>query len=425
MRAFLNEHHLIGLHTLKWIAWGSGAGLLAGIASAIFLTSLSWATQTRLETPALIYSLPLVGFALGWGYQRYGGAASRGNHLVIEEIHANRDPIPLRMAPMILVGTVLTHLVGGSAGREGTALQMGASLADGLGRWLGLRPEDRPLLLMAGISGGFGSVFGTPIAGFVFGLEVQSIGRIRYEGLLPCLTAAIVGDLTTRALGVGHSHYPLMAQVTIDPLLLVKVLLAGVAFGLTSLLFIELTELIKHWSRHWLAYAPWRPVIGGFTILALTALVGHRDYLGLSLPLIQASLEGREVLLYAFLLKLLFTAVTLGTGFLGGEVTPLFVMGATLGYTMGHLLGIDPTFSAAIGFVAVFAGATNTPLACILMGVELFGGGGLLYLTLGCFTAYLASGHRSIYSSQRLHIGKAPAFSQHDGQPIGDLRTNR
>lgn len=403
----LAEHKAILRMALKWLFWASMVGVLAGSASALFLESLRWATELRLKYPNLLYFLPAIGLALGWIYHAFAGVAARGNNLVIEEVNANRQPIPLKMAPLVFVGTLLTHLFGGSAGREGTAIQMSSSLADWLQRQLHLSPEDRRLMLMAGISAGFASVFGTPIAGFVFGLEVQTMGRIRYEGIWPCLVAALVGDLTTRGYGVEHSHYPVMTDVDIAPMLLIKVIIAGTAFGLTSLAFIELTDAIRHLGRNFVTYSPLRPLIGGFIIIALTGLVGTHDYLGLSLPLIQNSLNGTGVADFAFLLKLLFTAVTLGMGFLGGEVTPLFVIGSTLGYTMGSVLGIDPAFMASIGFIAVFAGATNTPLACILMGVELFGGGSLLYLTIGCFVAYLASGHRSIYATQRISVTKA------------------
>jgi H+/Cl- antiporter ClcA len=275
-----------------------------------------------------------------------------------------------------------------------------------LQRLIGLSRADRRLMLMAGISGGFSSVFGTPLAGFVFGLEVQKVGRVGYEGVIPCLVAAIVGDLVTRAWGATHAHYPALAQVEIDAGLLLKVAAAGVIFGVTSLLFIELTHGIKHLSMHLVRWSPLRPFVGGFLIIGLTLVVGSQDYLGLSLPLIQRSLDGSSVDTLAFLLKLVFTAVTLGTGFLGGEVTPLFVIGSTLGFTVGRLLGVEPTFMAAVGFVAVFAGASNTPLACMLMGVELFGGGAALYLALGCFVAYLAAGHRSIYMTQRVDVPK-------------------
>ncbi|MFN8376635.1 MAG: chloride channel protein [Anaerolineae bacterium] len=330
LRIDWHEHGLFLRMLLRWVLLGTLVGILAGTASAVFLISLQWATNLRLEFPSLLFLLPFGGLLIGWTYYRFAGEAARGNNLVIEEVNLNRGRIPLRMAPMILAGTVLTHLFGGSAGREGTAIQMGTSLADGLRRLLGLTGADRRMMLMAGISGGFASVFGTPLAGFVFGMEVQSMGRIRYEGVIPCLTAALVGDLVTRAWGAAHSHYPALPEVAIDPTLLLKVTLAGIGFGLTSLLFIELTDSIRHVMRERVRWMPLRPLIGGAVIIALTLLLGTRDYLGLSLPLIQNSVNGTGVETFAFLLKLVFTAITLGTGFLGGEVTPLFVIGLTL-----------------------------------------------------------------------------------------------
>lgn len=393
--------------TAKWTLFGSAVGILAGTASAIFLLTLAWATQTRLNYPGLLFLLPLAGLGVGWIYARFGGAAALGNNLVIDEVNNNQSKIPLRMAPLVLLGTLVTHLFGGSAGREGTAIQMGASLADGLRRLFRLNAADRRLMIMAGISGGFGSVFGVPVAGFIFGMEVQSVGRIRYEGMIPCLVAAYVGDWVTRAWGAPHTHYPPLANLEIAPGLIFKVALAGVAFGLTSALFVELTHGIKQIMRRITSWSPLYPVIGGCMVISLTLLTGTKDYLGLSLPLIQNSVNGTGVVLYAFLLKVIFTAITLGTGYLGGEVTPLFVVGSTLGYSLGHLLGVDPAFLASIGLVAVFAGASNTPLACAMMGIEIFGGGSPLYLVLGCVMAYLASGHRGIYVTQSVGSPKA------------------
>jgi len=396
----IREFFAFGRTLVKWSVLGGIVGALAGTASAVFLITLGWATGIRVDFPSLILLLPLGGFLVGWIYHRFAGTAAGGNNLVIEEVNANKARIPLRMAPLVLGGTILTHLFGGSAGREGTAIQMGASLADGVRRVLRLDRSDRRLIIMAGISGGFGSVFGTPVAGFVFGMEVQSVGRIRYEGIIPCLVAAYVGDIVTRWWGAAHAHYPHVAHYEIDPLLLIKVAAAGIAFGLTSIAFVELTHGIKQLQRTLIKYPPLRSLIGGVVILALTFLLGTTDYLGLSLPLIQQSVSGAGVEPFAFLLKLIFTAITLGSGFLGGEVTPLFVIGATLGYSLGNLLGVDPALLASLGFVAVFAGASNTPLACALMGIELFGGGSALYLIFGCVIAYLASGHRGIYVTQ-------------------------
>lgn len=406
----------------RWLLLGSLVGGLAGTAAWIFLTSLAWATATRLAYPTLLYVLPLVGLAMGWLYYRFGGTAALGNNLVIDEVNHNRARIPLRMAPLVLLGTIATHLGGGSAGREGTAIQMGASLADGLCRLLGLTGEDRRLLLMAGISGGFGSVFGVPAAGFVFGMEVPAMGRIRYDGLIPCLVASFIGDWVARAWGTPHTHYPQLALTPIDLLLLAKVGLAGIAFGLTSLLFVELTHGIKLLVSRTTTWIPLYPVIGGVAVIGLTWLVGTRDYLGLSLPLIVESVEGAEVVPWAFALKLLFTAITLGTGYLGGEVTPLFVIGSTLGYALSGPLDLPPALLAAIGLVAVFAGASNTPLACAIMGIELFGGGAIPYLFLGCVVAYLASGHRGIYVTQRVY---QPKLAINDLQPDENLRSLR
>jgi len=420
-----NDFIAFGKTSAKWTLLGGSVGALAGIASAIFLISLSWATEVRIANIQIIFLLPFMGFLVAWVYARFGGTAVLGNNLVIDEVNRNRSKIPLRMAPLVLLGTVITHLFGGSAGREGTAIQMGASLADGLRRLLHLGPADRRLMIMAGISGGFGSVFGVPVAGFAFGMEVQSVGRMRYEGIIPCMAAAYVGDLVTRGLGAPHSHYPALINRAIEPTLLLRVVIAGILFGLTSLFFIELTHGIKYLMRRITPWTPLYPVFGGFAVLGLTYLVGTTDYLGLSLPLIHDSLDGTGVVAAAFLLKLIFTAVTLGSGYLGGEVTPLFVVGSTLGYTLGGLLGVDPVLMASIGMVAVFAGASNTPLACAIMGIELFGGGSALYLFLGCVAAYLASGHRGIYTTQPISTPKSLGVDVLDGENLGALAQRR
>jgi len=407
LRLDVVEQARLVIHLVRWIILGAIVGVLAGLASAGFLEALDWATETREAHPWLLFGLPLAGFAVGLAYHYGGGRAVEGNNLIIDEIHDPKAWVPKRMAPLVFVGTVLTHLFGGSAGREGTALQMSGSLTDGFSRLARLGRTDRRLLLIAALAGGFGAVFGVPLTGCVFALEVQAVGRIRYDAIVPAFTASLVGDLVVRGLGVHHTPLPALDAVDLSTPLLLKMLAAGLIFGATAILFAELTHGIKSVFRSTVHWAPARPLIGGVVIIGLTYLVGTRDYLGLSLPLIGESFAvGGGVVAGAFALKLLFTAVTLGSGFHGGEVTPLFVIGATLGASLGHLLGAPGPLLAAVGFVAVFAGATNTPLACTVMGVELFGASAIVPLAIACIASYVVAGERGIYGSQRVATTK-------------------
>lgn len=392
-------------HLARWIALGALVGVLAGLSSAAFLATLEWATDLREAHGWLIALLPIGGLTVGLAYHYLGGESSEGNNLILDEIHEPRGWIPRRMAPLVFGGTVVTQLLGGSAGREGTAIQMSGSLTDWAARLLRLRPGDRRTLLIAALAGGFGAVFGVPIAGVIFGLEVQAVGRIRYQALVPCLAASVIGDLVVRGLGVHHTPLPQLGPVDVDLVLLGKVAVAGLLFGLASILFNELTHGLKHLFARLVPWMPARPVIGGVIVILLTLAVGSQTYNGLSLGLIADSFAGTASS-WSWLLKLLFTAVTLGALFQGGEVTPLFVIGAALGAALATPLGIPPTLLTALGFVAVFAGAANTPLACTIMGVELFGGGGVVYFATACVVSYVFSSHRGIYGAQRVGVAK-------------------
>jgi H+/Cl- antiporter ClcA len=391
---------------LVWLArglvLGSAVGLACGAASALFLWLLQTATAFRGGHHSIVYTLPLAGLLIGLGYERWGHSIKGGNNLVIDTIHDEGPQIPIRMAPMVLFGTVLTHLFGGSAGREGTAVQMGASLADALAHRLGVDRSWRRTLLAAGVAGGFGSVFGTPVAGAVFGLEFVVLGRIEYRALLPALTASVIGDLTTRALGIGHTSYRHSPAVALSPLLLFKLLVFAAAVALVSTTFIELTHALKRTGERFLPRLWQRMFTGGLAVVVLWQIVGTDDYLGLGVPMIVRAFEDPHYPVYAFALKLLFTAITLGAGYLGGEVTPLFFVGAALGNVLARGLGLPIELGAGLGLAAVFAAASNTPLALSLMAIELLGAEVAPHVVIVSVLAYVLGGHRSIYGSQRV-----------------------
>lgn len=421
MRTLLNwrEHGASLRQLLLWSALVVPVGILSGSASAFFLWSLDRVTEWQWQHSWLLFLLPLAGVAVGWAYQRLGKSAEGGNNLIIDQIHEPGGGVPSRMAPLILVSTLITHLFGGSAGREGTAVQMGGSLASAYGRLAKFGAENMRILLMAGVAAGFGSVFGTPLTGAIFAMEVLVIGRVQYDALIPVLVASIVGDVTCSAWGIHHAIYHIgIADATevraaFDGWLMAKTILAAVAFGLASQIFAELTHTLQHGFKRLSSSAPLRAALGGALVIALVYLVGTRDYLGLGVhspdphgvTLLSAFAPG-GVTTWSWFWKLLFTAVTLAAGFKGGEVTPLFFIGAALGNTLAVLLGAPIDLFAGLGFIAVFAGATNTPLACTVMGIELFGAHYTAYFAVACFVAYYFSGHTGIYSAQRLGVSK-------------------
>lgn len=404
---------------LRWLLISSLIGALAGTASAGFLVALDWLTRWREAHPWALALLPVAGLFIGMAYHYFGDRVVRGNNLILDEIHRPTTLIPLRMVPLVLGGTLATHLFGGSAGREGTAVQMGGALADQLTRWLGLRPRDRRLLLIAGMSAGFASVFGTPLAGAVFGLEVFLLGSIRYDAALPSFLAAVIADWVTRAWGVGHTHYPVLAPLPITPVLLGCTLVVGALFGLTARCFSTLTHAVSRLFAR-IAYAPLRPVVGGVLVAGLMWALGTDRFSGLGIPVIVEAFQ-HPLAPTDFAWKLALTALTLGCGFKGGEVTPLFFIGAALGSALAVVLPLPVALLAAMGFVGVFAGAANTPLACTLMGIELFGGNAAIYLGLACVVAYLFSGHTGIYGSQVVGQAKYLRFGRQQGKRLGDL----
>ncbi|BBQ82400.1 TPA: voltage-gated chloride channel family protein [Kluyvera ascorbata] len=386
---------------VQWLLVATVIAVLVGSASALFLFSLDWATATRIGHRWLIGLLPFAGFAVGWLYLRFGRSVEAGNNLILEEVHNPANTIPLRMAPLVFIGTVVSHLFGASVGREGTAVQMGASIADRFTPLLNLDNDARRMVLMAGVSAGFSSVFGTPLAGAIFGMEVMAIGRMHYTAIFPCLLAAVIADQVGLMWGVHHTHYAMSLIPPMSLWTLGAVIIAGGCFGLAARAFADATHLIGGIMKKYVAYAPLRPFIGGIMV-ALAVYLLHADrYIGLGIPTIVDAFQ-HPLAPWDFLGKLVFTVVSLGSGFKGGEVTPLFYVGATLGNALAPLLHLPFAFLAGLGFVAVFAGAANTPLASTLMAIELFGADVGVYAAMACVMAYLVSGYTGIYRAQRV-----------------------
>ncbi|WP_256208807.1 chloride channel protein [Paenibacillus sp. CF384] len=399
--------------SVNWIMYSAVIGIAVGSAAALFLAGLEYATYLQNSFSWLLLLLPVAGAGMSGLFVKYGANTAKGNNLIIEQIRRRDnhldlyERVPIRMAPLILLGTWITHLFGGSAGREGTAVQIGGSLADWFGRTVQADAAGRRILLLCGISAGFGAVFGTPWAGAVFALEVVIMGRrLAYNAILPCFVAAFVANYTTLAWGIDHIKYSMGSDIpSISWVVLLKVLIASILFGWMSLIFTAAIQFVKRISSKLIPLVWIRAFLGGLLIIGLVLAAGTREYLGLSLPLLVQSFQ-EQVPGAAFLWKTLFTVITLGTGYLGGEVTPLFVIGAALGNALAPLLHLSVAFLAGLGLIAVFSGAANAPLACAVLGLELFGTSGAGYMLLACFVSYMFSGHNGIYSSQLIGVAK-------------------
>ncbi|SMC57515.1 H+/Cl-antiporter ClcA [Pedobacter africanus] len=384
-------------YLFKWLVLVLIVGTAAGTLSALFLTSLNLVTDFRNQHHWLIYFLPVAGLVVGLLYHYTGRGVEKGNNLIFDTVHNPKDIIPFKMVPLILGGTLLTHLFGGSAGREGTALQMAGAIADQLHKPFRLSAADRTILLISGLSAGFASVFGTPMAGIVFGIEVLLIAKIPYKALFPAIVSAYMGAWVTSLWGVGHTHYHVPEVLPLSVKGLAYSGISGVAFGLAAVVFVRLTEGLSHLFKK-IGYMPVRPLAGGIVLVLLFLIPGSYKFAGLGIPTIVESFNTASQP-QDFALKILFTAITLGAGFKGGEVTPLFFIGATLGSALSVFLPLPVGLLTGMGFVAVFAGAAKTPLACCVMAMELFGLSCGIYVAIACVVAYLISGRHSIYNA--------------------------
>ena len=390
---------------VKWLAVGALVGGVGGFVGAAFHLGVSYATNVRLAHPWILYLLPLGGVIIVGLYKlcRLEGA---GTNAVIESVHFGRK-VPTLLVPLIFVSTVITHLCGGSAGREGAALQIGGGIGYRTGTLLRLGEKDLPLATLCGMSGVFAALFGTPLTATIFALEVISVGVLYYAGLLPCLTASLTGYYIALLMGVEPTRFTVAMPALSWPTLGLTALLA-VGCAIVSILFCRGLHVTEHLAARTLKDPFLRAAAGGVIIIAATLALGTTDYNGAGMDVITRALSGQADG-WAWLLKLLFTAVTIGCGFKGGEVVPSFFVGATFGCWVGSLLGLSPAFTAAIGLVAVFCGAVNCPIASVVRSVELFGAEGMLYFAMACAISYVLSGYCGLYSSQTILYSKLRA----------------
>lgn len=389
---------------VKWTALAVLSGGICGAVGALFHHAVSLADGLFVGFGWLLYLLPAAGLAIALLYHLAGVQRDRGANLVMLSLRTG-EPMPKGIVPRIFLGTVLTHLCGGSAGREGAALMIGAGIASGLERVLHLEKEDARVMTMCGMSALFAAVFGTPVTAAVFSMEVAAVGVFHYNALYPCLAASLAGWGASSLLGTAPERMPAVVVPAGNLESILQVAALALLCALCAILFLSMV----HWAgRLYQKYFPnlfLRAAVGGVLVIAVTLLLGTRDYNGAGMKQAIAAVEGHAVP-WAFLAKILLTALTMGAGYKGGEIVPAFFIGAAFGCTAGPLLGLDPGFAAAVGLVALFCGVVNCPVASLVLGVELFGGGGLWFFAVACGVSYLMSGYYSLYAEQRIVYSK-------------------
>lgn len=400
----------IGIYILnffKWIVLAGITGAVGGLVGSVFHIAVEYVTELRAEHSYIIYFMPAGGLLIALLYKVLKMEHNRGTDHVIIAVR-EKEKVPLALTPAIFIGTVITHLVGGSAGREGAALQLGGSIGSQIGSLFKLNEKDMHLIIMCGMSGVFSAVFGTPLTATVFVMEVSYVGTFYYSALIPNLTSALVAFGISSLFGISPVRFNLDILTELNIMNIGKVTVLAAVCALVSIAFCILMHTTHKYAHKWIKNSYLRILTGGVIIVILTLIVGDTTYNGAGMSIIENAIAGNAVR-YAFLLKMVFTAVTISTGYRGGEIIPTMFIGATLGCTVGPLLGLPASLSAAIGLVALFCGVVNCPIASIILSIELFGSEGLLFFAVACAVSYVLSGYYSLYGTQKIMYSKVEA----------------
>lgn len=390
---------------LRWCVFAVVIGLVVGAVGAAFHLALEWAGEMRAAYAWLLYLLPFVGVFIAFWYKQADMPLERGTNFILTSVRENH-PVRLRLAPSIFVTSILTHLCGGSAGREGAAIQLGGAISGNIGHWMRLDDKDSRTITMCGMAAGFAALFGTPLAASVFAMEVISVGVMYYAALFPCVLASVIAHYVALSLGGGTTAFTLSGvPQEVEPLLLVKLVLFGVVCAVLSAVVCIVFHHIGHLFKKYISNPYLCIAVGGLVVVLVSLLLGTRDYNGAGMEVIERAVAGQAGYA-AFFIKLVLTAVTIGVGYKGGEIVPVLFIGATFGAAYGGFFGLAPSFAAGLGMTAVFCGVTNSPLTSILLAFELFGGQSLALFALVISISYMLSGYYGLYSEQKILYSK-------------------
>ena len=390
---------------IKWLICSAIIGITCGAVGTAFHYSVEYVTQFRSGHSWIIFLLPAAGLLIVFLYRAGGIKHDKGTNLVIGSIRNPEYNVPFRMAPLIFITTVITHLFGGSAGREGAALQIGGSLGASIGKLIKMDDNDKHIMTLCGMSAGFAALFGTPVTAALFSVEVISIGILYYSALVPCILSATISYAITEKFHITPTYFILNQVPEMSLATGIRVIILSVAAAVLSILFCMSMQVIGKTFKKYLKNQYLRILVGGVLLVLLTLAVRCNDYNGAGMNIIEQAIHGTAKP-EAFILKLLFTCITIGCGFRGGEIVPSFFIGATFGCTLGGWIGLDPGFGAAMGLVCLFCGVVNCPLASLVLSIELFGASGILLFAIGCSVSYMLSGYYSLYSEQKIIYSK-------------------